>query len=144
MCFQDQLQDKKKGLTFSKDNKALKKVAQCSFQPRIGVRQVFFPLPFVPPHQNVTIETTPSRSLVLLPQTFFFENLTSLRIPQLLSNPDMTMSILDPNGQIIIFFDVFPSSLLDPSWVQVSQTTKLFGTWGTFTALSTKRGRGAC
>jgi len=42
MRFQDQLQDEKKGLTFSKDNKALKTVTQC-FQPRVGVKQVFSP-----------------------------------------------------------------------------------------------------
>ncbi len=41
-------------------------------------------------------------------------------------------------------FDVLPSSLLDPSWVQVSQTTELFGTRGTLPALSIKKGRGAC
>lgn len=117
MCFQDQLQDEKKGLTFSKDNKALKKVTQC-FQPRVGVKQVFFPLPFVPPHQNVTTETTPSRSLVLLPQTFCFENLTSLRRPQFLSNLDMTMTILDPNGQTIIFLNKMLIVLI------TSQTTK--------------------
>jgi hypothetical protein len=39
--------------------------------------------------------------------------------------------------------DALPSSLLDPSWVQVSQTMKLFGTRGMLTALSTKRGKGA-
>jgi hypothetical protein len=27
--------------------------------------------------------------------------------------------------------DTVPSPLLDPSWVQRSHTTKLFGTWGT-------------
>jgi hypothetical protein len=40
--------------------------------------------------------------------------------------------------------DALPSSLLDPSWVQVNQTTKLFGTRGTLLVLSTKRGTGAC
>ncbi len=40
--------------------------------------------------------------------------------------------------------DAFPSSLLDSSWVQVSQTSELSGTQGTFPALSTKRGRGTC
>jgi hypothetical protein len=40
--------------------------------------------------------------------------------------------------------DALPSSLLDSSWVQVSQTAKLFGTWGMLPTLSTKRGRGAC
>jgi hypothetical protein len=34
-----------------------------------------------------------------------------------------------PNGKCIKY-DVLPSSLLDPSWVQISQTTKLFGTRG--------------
>jgi hypothetical protein len=40
--------------------------------------------------------------------------------------------------------DMLPSSLLDPNWVQISQTAELFGTWGTLLAFSTKRGRGAC
>jgi hypothetical protein len=40
--------------------------------------------------------------------------------------------------------DALPSSLLDPSWVQVSQTMELFGTRGTFPALSTKKGKRAC
>jgi DNA-binding sugar fermentation-stimulating protein len=43
--------------------------------------------------------------------------------------------------------DVFlrtPKSLLDPSWVQVSQTMELFGIRGTFPVSNTKRGRGAC
>jgi hypothetical protein len=40
--------------------------------------------------------------------------------------------------------DALPSPLLDPSWVQVNQTTKLFGTQGTLPTLNTKRGRGAC
>jgi len=40
--------------------------------------------------------------------------------------------------------DALPSSLLDPSWVQVSQIAELFGTRGTLPALNTKRGRGAC
>jgi hypothetical protein len=40
--------------------------------------------------------------------------------------------------------DTFPSSLLDPSGVQVSQTAELSGTRGTLLALNTKRGRGAC
>jgi hypothetical protein len=40
--------------------------------------------------------------------------------------------------------DAFPSSLLDPNWVQISQIAELFGTCGTFLALSTKRGRRAC
>ncbi len=116
--FWDQLQNKKKGLTFSKDKKAIKKVAQCSFQPRVGVRQVCFPLPFIPPHQNVITKTTPSRILLLLPQTFFLENLTSLGRPQFLSNPDMTTSILDPNGQTIIFLNKMLIVLI------TSQTTK--------------------
>jgi hypothetical protein len=40
--------------------------------------------------------------------------------------------------------DALPSSLLGPSWVQVSQTMELFRTWGTLPALSIKRGRRAC
>jgi hypothetical protein len=40
--------------------------------------------------------------------------------------------------------DMLPSSLLNPSWVQVSQRTKLFETRGTFPTLDTKKGRGAC
>jgi hypothetical protein len=40
--------------------------------------------------------------------------------------------------------DVLPNPLLDPSWVQINQTTEMFGTWGTLLALNTKRGRGAC
>ncbi len=40
--------------------------------------------------------------------------------------------------------NVHPSSLLNPSWVQVSQTMELFGTCGTLPAFSIKRGRGAC
>jgi len=34
-----------------------------------------------------------------------------------------------------MLIDALPSSLLDPSWVQVSQTTELFKTWGTPLAL---------
>jgi hypothetical protein len=45
---------------------------------------------------------------------------------------------------IYINSDTLPSPLLDPSWVQVNQTTKLFGTRGTLPTLNTKRGRGAC
>jgi hypothetical protein len=41
-------------------------------------------------------------------------------------------------------FDELPNFLLDPSWAQVSQTAKLFGTRGTLPALNIKRGRGAC
>jgi len=44
----------------------------------------------------------------------------------------------------VVVYDALPSSLLDPSWVQVSQTSKFFGIWGTLPALSIKRGRGAC
>ncbi len=41
-------------------------------------------------------------------------------------------------------FDVLPSSLLDPSWVQVNQTMKLFGTRGMLSVFNIKSGRGAC
>jgi hypothetical protein len=40
--------------------------------------------------------------------------------------------------------DAFSSSLLDPSWVQVSQTMELFGTRGTLPTLSIKSDREAC
>ncbi len=89
-----------------KGQEVLKKVAQCSFQLRVGVvRQVCFPLPFAPLQQNVTTETTPSRSSMFVPQTFLFEDMISLERPQFLSNMDMTTSILDPNGQTIIFLN---------------------------------------
>jgi hypothetical protein len=38
--------------------------------------------------------------------------------------------------------DTLPSPLLNPSWVQVSQTTELFGIRGTLPALITKRVEG--
>jgi hypothetical protein len=41
-------------------------------------------------------------------------------------------------------FYALPNPLLDPSWVQRSHTTELFGTWNTLPTSSTKRGRGAC
>ncbi len=50
----------------------------------------------------------------------------------------------DDDDDIDVVVDALPSSLLDLSWVQVSRITKLFGTQGTFVALSIKRGRGAC
>jgi hypothetical protein len=41
-------------------------------------------------------------------------------------------------------YDAPPSSLLNSRWVYTSQTTELFRAWGTFPALSTGRGKGAC
>jgi hypothetical protein len=38
--------------------------------------------------------------------------------------------------------DALPSPWLNPSWVQVNQTVKMFGTQGMLLASNTKRGRG--
>jgi hypothetical protein len=40
--------------------------------------------------------------------------------------------------------DALPSPKLGPRWALVFKTTKLWGLEGTFSTLSTKRGRGAC
>jgi hypothetical protein len=40
--------------------------------------------------------------------------------------------------------DVLPSPKLGPRWALVTKTVELWGLKGTFLALSTKRGRGAC
>jgi hypothetical protein len=40
--------------------------------------------------------------------------------------------------------DALPSPKLGPRWALVSKIAKLWGLKGTFLALSTKRGKGAC
>jgi len=57
----------------------------------------------------------------------------------------ITMVLTKTNKDPILVYnqgDTFPSSLLDPSWVQVSQTTELFGTQGTLPSLSLKGANG--
>jgi hypothetical protein len=50
---------------------------------------------------------------------------------------------ISPNWELE-FYDALPSHLLDPSWVQVNQTTEMFGTPGMLPTSSAKRGKGAC
>jgi hypothetical protein len=60
----------------------------------------------------------------------------------MLKQHDNNASIIDKKQWNIN--DALPSSLLDLSWVQVSQTAELFGTQDMLLAFSTKRGRGPC
>jgi len=41
-------------------------------------------------------------------------------------------------------YDTLPSPKLDPRWALAFKRAELWGLEGTFPALSTKRGRGAC